>query len=119
MSPLRDKMRSSVICQGLGVEPLLFCAEVVGASGKDASWSPPCGGVPVSTSWEDAPVQTQRDYICTGLGEPWGPPVRAGRCSQRKGLLGPPAQTAASVDKQSMMDAWTINLQSLNPYVFV
>ncbi len=59
----RDKMRSSVIHEELGVEPLLLCV------GKDASWSPPCGGVPSTSNWEETPRQTQvqveRLYLCT------------------------------------------------------
>ncbi len=39
---------------------------MVWASGKDASWSPPCGGVPGMSNWEEALGQTRsrwRDHI--------------------------------------------------------
>ncbi len=73
--------------------------DVVQSSGKDASWLPPSGGVPNMSSWEEVLEQTQvqveRLYLCTGLGTPRDPPVRAVWCGQWKGSLGPPAETAA------------------------
>ncbi len=80
----RDKVRSSVIHEELGVELLPLCIErsqfeVVRASGKDASCSPPCGDVP---GWREAPgwaqIEVERLYLCTGLGMPLDPPVRLG-----------------------------------------
>ncbi len=85
---------------------------MVQASGKDASWSPLYGGVPVTSSWEEAPGQTQvqveRFYLYAGLGTPRNPLVRVGRCGQRKGSLGPPAETARNptLDKRLTMDGW-------------
>ncbi len=72
----RDKVRSPVDCEEVGIKPLLLCAERIqlrwfGHLVKDASWSLPCGGVPGTSSREEAPEQTQvqveRLYLCTGL----------------------------------------------------
>ncbi len=82
---LRDRVRSSVICQEFRVEPLFLCAERIQlrwfghlVSGKDASWLPPHGGVPGTSCWEEALGQSQsqaeRFYLCTGLGMLWDPP---------------------------------------------
>ncbi len=78
---LRNKVRSFVICEG--VEPqLLDPVELVRASGRDASWSPPGGGVPSTSNWEETPgqaqVQVERLYLFSGLGTPWDPSVRVG-----------------------------------------
>ncbi len=66
---------------------------MVWASGTDASWSPPFGGGPGTLSWEEAPGQTQveveRLYLCTGLGTPRDPPVRAANVAREKEVWGP------------------------------
>lgn len=55
---LGDRVRSSDILEELGVESLLLCvnedpAEVVRASGQDASWASPWGGVSGMSDWEE------------------------------------------------------------------
>ncbi len=55
----RGKVRSLVISETVTVKLLLPCVlkepvEVVWASGEDASWSPPSGGVQGTFSWKEA-----------------------------------------------------------------
>ncbi|KAK3513744.1 hypothetical protein QTP70_028732 [Hemibagrus guttatus] len=84
---LRDKVRSSVTREELGVEPLLLhvergIVEVARASVSDASGMSPWGGVPGMPHWEEAPGKTQdtleRLCLSAGLGTPLGPSGRAG-----------------------------------------
>ncbi len=61
---LGDKMRISVIREGLRVEPQLLCVKKsqlrwFGHLIKDASFSPPYRGVPGMSSWEDTQQQIQ------------------------------------------------------------
>lgn len=71
---LRDRVRSSIIQQGLGVEPLLFHM----AGWQDDSFTPPWGGVLAMPNWEKALRQTQdtlgRLHLSAGMGTPWRPP---------------------------------------------
>ncbi len=58
---------------------------MVGASGKDASWSPPYEGVPGTSSWKEVQVHVERVA-------PWNPPKSA----NKKEVWEAPAKTAAS-----------------------
>ncbi len=88
---LRNKVRSSVISGELGVELLLLCIER-----SQLRWfdhllrRPPGGGVQGTSSWEEAPGQTQakveRSYLSSGWGTSWDPWVRAGWCGQGKSV---------------------------------
>ena len=55
--------------------------EVVRESGKDVTCSHPEGGVPGTSSWEEATGYTEDQveglYPHTGLGTPQDPPIRA------------------------------------------
>ena len=56
---LWNKVRSSVIREGLGLEPPLLHVErsqlrwFRHLPSKDATWAPPLGGVPGASSWEE------------------------------------------------------------------
>lgn len=57
-------------------------AEVVWASGMDASWQPPFGGFPGTDNCEDTrgkPRRLERLYMSSGLGTPRNPPEVTGK----------------------------------------
>ena len=100
---LRDRVRSSVTREDLGVEPLLLHIErsqmrwlghlfwkPPGRLPREVSWHVPLGGDPRKT-------QGTLERLCrpAGLGTPWDPPRRAGGSVRGEGSLGVPAQTAA------------------------
>ena len=67
---------------------------MVRASGQDAHWAPPLGGVPGTTGGVETSGNTQDQveglYLNTGLGTPRDPPVRAGQYGPGKGKSGAP-----------------------------
>ena len=77
--------------------------EVVRASSEDASWTPPQGGVPGMSSWEEAAGKTQDQvaglHLRTGLSAAKDSPGRAGWSCQGKGGLELTAGTAASATR--------------------
>ena len=84
------------------------------ASVPDASWSPPSGGVPGMSYWEEASWKAQDRLVglClrAGLVSPRGPPRTAGGGVRGSGSLGISAETAASATrpriKRKKMDGW-------------
>ncbi len=87
------------------------------ASVSDASWTPPWGGVPGTSHWEEAPGETQDtlEGLCLPavLGTPWGPPRGAGGGVRGSGGLGISARNAASATrprmKQKKINGWMEN----------
>uniref|UniRef100_A0A8C6MJY5 Reverse transcriptase domain-containing protein n=1 Tax=Nothobranchius furzeri TaxID=105023 RepID=A0A8C6MJY5_NOTFU len=87
---LRDRVRSSDIREGLGVELLLLRIErsQLRLFGQDASWTPPWGGVSGMSCRQETPGLTQdtleRLHLQSGPGTPWGPAggIGGGGCGE-------------------------------------
>ncbi|KAK3510626.1 hypothetical protein QTP70_011883 [Hemibagrus guttatus] len=97
---LRDRVRSSVTWEELGVEPVLLhiekgAVEVARASVSDASGTSPWRGVPGMPHRKEAPGKTHDtlESLCLSadLGRPRGPSGRAGGSVWGEGGLGIPA----------------------------
>uniref|UniRef100_A0A8C6WVY7 E3 ubiquitin-protein ligase n=1 Tax=Neogobius melanostomus TaxID=47308 RepID=A0A8C6WVY7_9GOBI len=92
-------------------------AELARASVPDASWSPPSGGVPGMSYWEEASWKAQDTLVglClrAGLVSPRGPPRTAGGGVRGSGSLGISAETVAPATrpriKRKKMDGWMGN----------
>ena len=72
---------------------------MVRASGEDASWTPPSGGLSGMSYREETSGQTQDTleglHLPVGLGTPWDPPGRAGGSGWGEEGLGFLAEAAA------------------------
>ncbi len=66
---------------------------MVWASGKDASWLPPFGGVPGRFGWEEflgqTQVQVERLHLCTGLEIPRDPQSELADVAREREVWGP------------------------------
>ncbi len=109
---LRDKMRSSVICE-LGVQPLLLCTAslLVASLGRCSRY--------VQVGWAPGadPSPGGEIYLCTGLVTLQDHPVRVG-CGQGKGHLDPPAETAASATRPQIRGWWWMEVYKIQKHVF-
>uniref|UniRef100_A0A8C6MEL8 Leukocyte receptor cluster (LRC) member 9 n=1 Tax=Nothobranchius furzeri TaxID=105023 RepID=A0A8C6MEL8_NOTFU len=79
--------------------------EVVWASGQDASWTPPWGGVSGMSCRQEAPGSTQdtleRLHLQSGPGTPWGPAGGAGGGGRGEDGLELPSWDAAPIPAAS------------------
>ena len=116
---LRDRVRSSVIQEGLGVEPLLLRIERSQMRWLGHLVRMPPGRLPgevFRSHWEETPGKTQdtleRLCLSASLGTRRGPPGRAGGSGREHGRLGFSVKAAApatrSPEKRQIMDGWRL-----------